>query len=192
LKFISRYNLHYISIDANRLEILARNPADTRKRAIWADDINKRYGTVTKFVLKELLRWTPVDPDATRPVFKCHSSIPLSDSRDYQISINNWPYGFEDGIVHLLVWSKPRFKVDEVKGDLIPESRQLVEDFVNRTFIKRLAEDVGEENAKQRVLWFKNWTELQSVPGTDHIHILVKDATPELMKEWTRETSTHD
>ncbi|KAL9012920.1 MAG: hypothetical protein Q9180_009057, partial [Flavoplaca navasiana] len=61
-------------------------------------------------------------------------------------------------------------------------SRQLIEDFVQHTFKDRLEQENGAED---RVMWFRNWTGLQSVRGMDHIHVLVRDVSKEIMDEWT-------
>lgn len=81
--------------------------------------------------------------------------------------------------------SSPRLEqdshqTDAARGDVTPESRRLIEDFVENYFIKEL-----DEIGKDRVLWFKNWVSLQSVRGVDHVHVLVKDAPAELITKWT-------
>ena len=38
-----------------------------------------------------------------------------------------------------------------------------------------------------RVLWFRNWTGLQSVRGLEHVHVLVRDAPKVLLDWWTRD-----
>ena len=72
--------------------------------------------------------------------------------------------------------------VQETDGDLNPESRQIIKDFVRRTFEERLAKDGSSED---RVLWFKNWSQLQSVRGLEHIHVLVRDVPENVLNEWT-------
>ena len=34
-------------------------------------------------------------------------------------------------------------------------------------------------------MWFKNWTALQSVPGMEHVHVLVREVPDEIVAEWT-------
>lgn len=91
---------------------------------------------------------------------------------------NDWPYGFESGITHLVVWTKTPIQTDEIRGDVTMPSRQIIEDFVRRYFVADL------EQGEERVQWFKNWVSLQSVRGLDHIHVLVKDAPKELIEQW--------
>lgn len=69
---------------------------------------------------------------------------------------------------------------------MTPESRKLIDAFVNRTFVRRL-ELEGSADADERVLWFKNWGALQSVRGLEHIHVLVRDVPEAIIEEWTGE-----
>lgn len=94
--------------------------------------------------------------------------------------MNDWPYGFEEGIHHLLVWSKTPIPVDDEKGDVTPESRRLIEEFIEEFFVRPLG-----EGGKDQVQWFKNWVSLQSVRGVDHVHVLVRDVAPEQLAQWT-------
>jgi hypothetical protein len=40
-----------------------------------------------------------------------------------------------------------------------------------------------------RVMWFKNWVQLQSVRALEHVHVLVKDVTREDLEFWTGKMS---
>jgi hypothetical protein len=95
------------------------------------------------------------------------------------VLINDWPYGFADGIVHILVWTKTRIAVDDVRGDVTDESQKVLEDFVERFFVNELEGGWGQ------VMWFKNWVSLQSVRGVDHVHVLVRDVPKDVLKRWT-------
>ena len=63
------------------------------------------------------------------------------------------------------------------------ESKALAEEFVYRTFGERLKEE--GPGAEARVLWFKNWTALQSVKGSEHIHVLVRNVPDKVVAQWT-------
>jgi hypothetical protein len=154
----------------------------------WSFKTKKAYGSITNFVVQERLAWTPRDVD--QPVsahsFTHHSSVPFADRRDYAILLNDWPYGFESGIKHILVWSRTPIAVDDVRGDVTAESKRIIEEFVERQFVCALAKEEGIslEEARQKVMWFKNWVSLQSVRGVDHVHVLVKDARESLLEQW--------
>ena len=79
-----------------------------------------------------------------------------------------------------MVWLKNKIPIDNVSGDLTHESRRDIQKFVRRAFIDRL--DRGD--AVECVLWFKNWSGLQSVRGIDHIHVLVRNVPETLLREW--------
>ncbi|KAK5113012.1 hypothetical protein LTR85_011034 [Meristemomyces frigidus] len=165
----------------NALEQLKRLPSDLHRYLAWSYNIKKRYGGITNYVVQERLHWTP---DPTRsdkgPVFEHKSDVPFTERSDYVVLMNDWPYGLEEGIVHLVAWSKTPIAVDDERGDVTPESRTLIEGFVRSYFVKALGEE-GHE----RVTWFKNWVSLQSVRGVDHVHVLVKDAPAALLEHWT-------
>jgi hypothetical protein len=54
---------------------------------------------------------------------------------------NDWPYGLEEGIVHLVVWTKFALEDDLATDDLTPRARQEIDDFVKRTFCSRMPPD---------------------------------------------------
>ena len=61
---------------------------------------------------------------------------------------------------------------------------------MERYFVKPLEEEVGLEGQGQgrepseRVVWFKNWVGLQSVRGVEHVHVLVRGVSEELLRGW--------
>lgn len=168
-------------ISTNALEELKRLPSDLKKYLAWSHDIKARYGSITTFVIQERLRWTPLgQTDEGPPKFGNVSSVPFADARDYAVLVNDWPYGLAPGILHLLVWSKTPIPVDSERGDVTPESRRLIVDFVQRYFVDEV------ERGWEQVLWFKNWVSLQSVRGVDHVHVLVRDVPGSVVEGWTR------
>lgn len=68
---------------------------------------------------------------------------------------------------------------------MLPESRGLIREFVGNTFVGRLKE--RHADAADRVLWFKNWSALQSVGALEHFHVFVRGAEEDLLWEWTAE-----
>lgn len=105
---------------------------------------------------------------------------------DYKIKLNDWPYGLTPDITHLVVWSKQRLREHKPAGDLTPESIMVVKFFIQHKIIDMLAA-AGVSDAAERVLWFRNWTGLQSVRGLEHVHILVRNAPQEVLDDWTRD-----
>lgn len=116
------------------------------------------------------------------PRFNVQNPVPFANSADYRIMPNDWPYGMQSEIRHLIVWLKCRLDAEPIRGDITPTSRHQIETFVQRTFVDRLE---GLPGPEEKVIWFKNWTVLQSVPGMEHIHVLVRDVPEGIIDEWT-------
>ena len=77
------------------------------------------------------------------------------------------------------------------EGYLTPDSVALVEEFVQKTFVEPLSSQGSKEDVfdcqHDRVLWFRNWTGLQSVRGLEHVHVLIRDAPKDLLDLWVRD-----
>lgn len=126
-------------------------------------------------------------PKAWGPIpFTPVSVVPLQEPSDYRVLLNDWPYGLTPDITHIVVWTRTLIPTDPESGDVTSESRSLIKEFVKTYFADRMGPNGGE-----RVMWFKNWVALQSVRTLEHIHILVKDADPELLEDWTKVLDCH-
>ena len=173
-------------IENNRLDEIRRKPSERLVYKAWCKEIIAKYGSITAYMCMKRLQWTPLPSSSaeTGPLFDVCDPTPFGDPRDYNIQRNDWPYGsFEPGITHLIVWSKSRIPKDEKTGFVAQESKQLIEDFVQKTFVGRLEREGSD--AGEKVLWFKNWVSLQSVPGLEHVHVLVKNVPESIVDEWT-------
>ena len=147
----------------------------------WTADTKAEYGSMTAYLLAHRL------PKAWGPIpFASVSPVPFEDPSDYRVLGNDWPYDFVPGITHIVVWSRTPIPVDPTTGGLAPETRKMIDEFVNRYFVDRLGPD-----GKERVMWFKNWVALQSVRALEHIHVMVRDVEPSLLEEWTQEHEWH-
>ncbi|KAI0439283.1 hypothetical protein F4803DRAFT_50442 [Xylaria telfairii] len=168
-------------IGENNLSVLKRKPSDLRRYMAWTTETKAQYGSMTNYLLTHRL------PKAWgSPPFTPSSSVPFEDKSDYSILINDWPYGLTSDITHIVVWSRTIIDTDPGNGDMTAESREVVSNFVKRVFVEKLGPE-GEA----KVLWFKNWVALQSVRALEHIHVMVKGASKELLEEWTRELDVH-
>jgi len=127
---------------------------------------------MTNYLILHRLPWGP-------PPFTYKSDVPFANPSDFQVLLNDWPYGLTDDITHIVVWSKTPIPTDDATGDVTVESRTLIQEYVGKTFVDRLGGDSG------RVLWFKNWVQLQSVRALEHIHVLVRNASKEDLAFWT-------
>ena len=67
------------------------------------------------------------------------------------ILYNDWPYGLDPKIVHLVVWTKFSLEDDEDTGELTKETRTRIDRYVDETFKARVpAENVSIYNLFQR------------------------------------------
>lgn len=94
---------------------------------------------------------------------------------------NDWTYAVTPGISHIVVWSKQALPVDE-EGGLTDEGRKIVVDFIEREFRTK----IGETKEGEKVQWFKNTTNLQSVRSLEHVHVLVRDVDEDVLKQWMK------
>ncbi|KAH0556745.1 hypothetical protein GP486_005467 [Trichoglossum hirsutum] len=92
---------------------------------------------------------------------------------DIKILYNDWPYGVDEKIVHLVVWTKFDLEDDPSTDDLTPKARKEIDDFVDKTF--RASTDPGN------VVWFKNWRSLKSVHAVEHFHVMLFDPDKEFL-----------
>ncbi|KAL4955228.1 hypothetical protein BDW69DRAFT_161275 [Aspergillus filifer] len=170
------------------LGILKRQPSQLRLYLSWTSKIKKEYGTITNYICVNRLHW-PIPTESSPLQYK--NLTPFADESDYKILRNDWPYGLAKGISHIVVWSRTPIPVkDDGRGVITEESKELIEAFVRRTFVDKLKES-GVSDAEDRVLWFKNYTALQSVRGLEHMHVLLRDVEERFLVMWTGEETTH-
>lgn len=60
---------------------------------------------------------------------------------DVKILYNDWPYGIDEKIVHLVVWTKFELEEDPATGDLTTEARKSIDEYVDRTFCSVLGSE---------------------------------------------------
>ena len=162
----------------NDLDALKRKPSYLARYLAWSSSTKAQYGSVSNFICQCRLKWAI--PTSTTTTTTPSNPIPFADPSDYQILRNDWPYGVAPGIVHLVVWLRTPIPAREDNGDLTEESRALIDEFVARTFVARLA-------SRAQVLWFKNWAALQTIRTLEHFHVLLRDVPEDLLLEWTGE-----
>ncbi|OAA73237.1 hypothetical protein ISF_00138 [Cordyceps fumosorosea ARSEF 2679] len=159
-------------VTANRLERFQRVPSQLRRYKQFSHQTAAgRHGSVAAFVLEERLRWA--GPGASRP----SGAPPFTCPDDYKVLYNDWPYGLDSRIVHLVVWTKFELVADADTGDLTDKARAEIEDYVSRTFRARMPEG--------NVMWFKNWAALKSIHAVEHFHVMLFDPNPDFIREVT-------
>lgn len=119
-------------------------------------------------------------------------------TENYKILLNDWPYGFDSRIVHLVVWTKFPLPPDPTseKGDISPQTRQMISQFVQETFgvemkkkRKSQKEKEGQRDAEgeeeENVVWFLNWASLKSIHAVEHFHVLLFEPDEEFVERVT-------
>lgn len=189
--------LTLITTARNDLGALKRKPSDLRRYLAWSAETKAQYGSIMNYICQHRLHWSLPSINGTPgsntvnsgPTIPYKNPRPFADPEDYRILRNDWPYGLSPGISHLVVWLRTPFEVKSEEGHLTDESRELIEEFVRKMFVDRLAEDVKRfPEPESHVLWFKNWVGLQSVRALEHVHILVRDVPEEILYEWSGES----
>ena len=135
----------------NRIDLLQRVPSDLRSYLEYNFKLKKEYGSVMAFVLRNRLGWEdgftktsmsfedPSNSTFCITLFVRKKRLIAKDG--YRIIYNDWPYGLDPKIVHLVIWTKFELEVDTVTDDLTPRARQILDEFVNATFAKSMPLD---------------------------------------------------
>jgi hypothetical protein len=148
----------------NRVDKFHRVPSDLRRYRQFTHRLVKEYGSILNFIVNERLQWKSMAPRGK----------PFEYDDDIKILYNDWPYGVDEKIVHLVIWTK--FELPEIPNtdDLTPETRDGIEKFMLKTFAPKMR--------PEHTIWFKNWTSLKSVHAVEHFHVMLYDPDPEFIK----------
>lgn len=120
-------------------------------------------------------------------------------TENYKILLNDWPYGFDSRIVHLVVWTKFPLPPDPTseKGDISPQTRAMISKFVRETFGVEMTKKKkkgqkekegqrdGEGEEEENVVWFLNWASLKSIHAVEHFHVLLFEPDEEFVERVT-------
>ena len=116
--------------ETNRIDRFQRVPSELRRYLAYNWKLRSRYGSVMAYMLQGRIKWTNITPN---------DPTPFADPADLKVLYNNWPYGIDPRIVHLVVWTKFDLEDDAITDDLTPEARKQIDDYVDRTFRSRVS-----------------------------------------------------
>ncbi|KAL1596602.1 hypothetical protein SLS60_009250 [Paraconiothyrium brasiliense] len=156
---------HLISI--NRVDLFHRVPSELRRYRQFTHRLVKEYGSIMEFMVGVRLHWERMSPKGR----------PFEYDDDITILYNDWPYGIDDKIKHLVIWTKFELEDDPGTGLSTPESHQQIDSYVQKTFGSRLK--------PENFAWFKNWKSLKSVHAVEHFHVMLYDPPKDFMEEIT-------
>ncbi|KAI4740693.1 hypothetical protein E4T50_08884 [Aureobasidium sp. EXF-12298] len=154
-------------IRTNRIDLFQRVPSDLRRYKAYVARLKQQYGSVMNFVMAERLRWQDLVPQGE----------PFSNPNDIKILLNDWPYGIDSRIVHLVVWVKFQLEEDAISGDLTDAARRQLDLYVDQTF----RDHVGAGNC----IWFKNWASLKSIHAVEHFHVMLFNPDAKFVEDVT-------
>lgn len=166
-------------IKYNDLDAFARLEAQTESYLAFKRLLKQENLTVFRHIVTQTLGWRrseELEGVKDDKITVESSGAPIfTNPDDLKIVRNDFPYYFEDDVTHLCVWTKRRIESDpeSLVGDLSPETRDIIERYVDQTFVKGLG--IEREN----LVWFRNWEALQSVKEISHVHVVVKGMTKE-------------
>ncbi|TGO29002.1 hypothetical protein BPAE_0020g00470 [Botrytis paeoniae] len=126
-------------IRTNRLDLFQRKPSQLRKYLEYCYSIKQTHGSMMRFILDEKLQWNECELDAR--------DAPFSNEDEYKILINDWPYGIDEKIVHLVVWTKFALEDDPETGDTREDVKREIQAWVDRVF----GEKCGGENELEKL-----------------------------------------
>ena len=120
-------------IARNRIDLFQRIPSELRRYLAYNWGLKQQYGSVMEFVLQKRLGWAlPIVPEGR----------PFEKEADLKVLWNDWPYGIDARIVHLVVWTKFELEDDPATDDLTERARGEINDYVDEVFARR----IGKEN----------------------------------------------
>lgn len=123
----------------NKLADFQRTPADMWRYLEFCYNIKQEWkGGVKDFILTRRLKWEwpgPVVAKGTGFYEGCE------ERGDVKILWNDWPYGIDERIVHLVVWTKFELEDDPATGDLTDEARGEIDEYVKMTFGGKVPEE---------------------------------------------------
>ncbi|GAM36931.1 hypothetical protein TCE0_022f06415 [Talaromyces pinophilus] len=157
-------------VRTNDIGKFQRLPSDLRRYLEYMFYLKQKYGSIMDFVVSERLHWD--QEGGLKP-----RGEPFEYDDDLKILFNDWPYGLEKGIVHLVIWTKFELEDDPATGLLTESMWKKIDDYVERVFRSRMPAD--------QVVWFKNWKSLKSIHAIEHFHVMLNHPDPEFIKEIT-------
>lgn len=115
---------------------------------------------------------------------------------DFKVLYNDWPYGLDPEIVHLVIWTKFDLEEDPATGLLTPSMWKKIDDYIEKTFRSRIPPDQVSFSflfflvfsflcQETQIIWFKNWKSLKSIHALEHFHVMLYKPDKDFMADIT-------
>lgn len=155
-------------VASGHLELLKRSPEGTEKyrqhKQTLSGDISIDVCGKLEWDPQEIIELNTVRfPDVTQKVENAFGS-----SKWFKTTVNDFPYDFEPGIHHLLIWSK-------ISLPMYTENSETIQNEIYEkisSFLKYNLELLCHLD-NQDYLFFINYSNLQSVKAISHVHLLL-------------------
>lgn len=159
-----------------RLEELGRSPEGLKEYHNFKASMQAKGISLTTNIFINTLHWLPVDTDPHLSTEEAVKRINYTDPRlfanpnDTCITLNDFPYWIKEPTIHLLVWVRSPMPPDPNSeiGDIDNQTKKLIEEYVQETFVK------GSGIDRDDIIWWKNYTKIQSIKSIPHVHVLIK------------------
>jgi hypothetical protein len=162
-------------VDTYQLEKLGRSESQLQDYHDFKAKLEARNVNIATNLIIHSLHWLPnttderLSPQEALKLIKYEDPKPFCNPNDVFITLNDFPYYIKERTLHLLVWVKfPMLPdINSEIGDIDKETKEIIEKYVNLTFVKKL--NISRDN----LIWWKNYTKIQSIKSIPHIHVLV-------------------
>ncbi|KAI9904829.1 hypothetical protein N3K66_001358 [Trichothecium roseum] len=169
-------------VRSNRLELFQRVPSELRAYRRFTHWLAQEWGSIARYLAVCRLHWPyppPLPPvSGPRRGGSKGAAGMFGREDEYKILYNDWPYGLDERVVHLVVWTKFPLEEDPETQDLTAEAREAIARFVTETFSPAVKQS-------SHLLWFKNWSALKSVHAIEHLHVMLYDPDPDAIRRLT-------
>lgn len=175
---------HHI-VETYRLDALGRSPTQERVYRDFKKQLEAKRWDLVTHLLMQSLHWLPADFDPHTPSEKSVLSVkytdprPFANANDTKIIWNDFPYYYAEPVAHVCVWVKFPMEADPHSeiGDISAAMKATVERYVVRTFCEGLG------IARSDVIWWKNYTAIQSIRALPHVHVAIRLGARNGLKE---------
>lgn len=119
---------------------------------------------MVNYIVEKRLQWTEMEPEDKTPfgnpstesicyvvVFliisltwnqpRCRITRLIRGKDDFKILYNDWPYGVDTDIIHLIIWTKFQLEEDPATGDLTEDMREKIEGYIQRSLCGRISRE---------------------------------------------------
>lgn len=163
-------------VKSNELDFLGRSKEQETIYYAFKHNLKaKQYDLVTNLLIHSL-QWVPNDLDPRTDSQEAMKLIaykderPFADAEDVKIIWNDFPYYYAEPVAHVCVWVKFPMPEDPNSsiGDIDTQMKYTIERYIWGTFCDKLGIDRND------LVWWKNYTALQSIRVLPHVHVAVR------------------